>query len=102
MKQTTITPCFSFNEQSLNVFDKLMDKDLGFQYEGTLFESIWIYRKSKNLFISIQVGFGGIRFVKINNSDHSGKVKETELDMTNIDSPVKLLKKLKEVLVDSK
>ena len=95
------TPCFSFNEQSLNVFDLLMDKDLGFQYEGTLFESIWIYRKSKNLFISIQVGFGGVKFVKVNNSDHRGFITETNVDMTDINSPVKLLKKLKEVLVES-
>jgi hypothetical protein len=78
-----------------------MDKDLGFQYEGTLFESIWIYRKSKNLFISIQVGFGGVKFVKVNNSDHRGFITETNVDMTDINSPVKLLKKLKEVLVES-
>lgn len=95
----TIKPYFSFNEQSLNVFDKLMDKDLGFQYEGTLFESIWIYRKSQYLAISIQVGGGGVLYVKFLFNDNS-RIKESNVDMTGIDSPVKLLNKLKKDLVE--
>jgi hypothetical protein len=95
----TIKPYFSFNEQSLNVFDKLMDKDLGFQYEGTLFESIWIYRKSQYLAISIQVGGGGVLYVKFLFNDNS-RIKESNFDMTGIDSPVKLLNKLKKDLVE--
>ena len=98
--ENTIKPHFSFNEQSLNVFDKLMDLDLGLQFEGALADSIWIYRKSKNLFVSIQVGFGGVRFVKVNYTDSMGSVKETNVDMTEIDSPIKLLKKLKVILTD--
>jgi hypothetical protein len=95
----TITPHFSFNEQSLRVFDELMEKDLGFLYEGTLYESIWIYRKSQYFAISIQVGGGGVLYVKF-LFNNNGRLKEGDVDMTGIDSPVKLLKKLKKDLVE--
>jgi len=101
MTTTDIKPAFSFNnDQVLNTFDLLMEKTLSFKFEGTLFDNMWIYRKSPKEFISLQVGLGGVLFTEINNTDDNGRVSSISVDMTDVDNPAKLIKKLKVILAD--
>ena len=83
-------PAFSFTEKTISSFDARMDK-LGFIYEGTIADCVWIYRKSKTQSIDIQVGFGGVLYVSVIESDYTGVVvKRTKLDLSKINTPVKL------------
>jgi hypothetical protein len=81
-------PAFYLTEKTITSFDARMAK-LGFIYEGAI-DALWIYRKSKTQSISVQVGLGGVLYVKINKSDECGNVKNTPIDLSKINTPVKL------------
>lgn len=93
----TITPSFTFTDNSLSNFDKKLENKLGFTFEGSLFGEIWVYRRN-NQKIDIQVGFGGVRFVTIYTSENGRPVDTIKLDMTTITSPTKLFNKLQKIL----
>ena len=83
-------PAFGFTENSIKSFDARMAK-LGFIYEGTIADCVWIYRKSKTQSIDIQVGLGGVLYVRVVESDYTGSViTNTKLDLSKINTPVKL------------
>ena len=87
-------PAVSFTEATLKSFDKKMEQ-LGFIYEGA-FGAVWIYRKSKTQSIDIQVGFGRVVYVTMIESDYTGSVvKRTKLDLSKINTPVKLFNLIK-------
>ena len=93
--EITIPPnpyVFSFNEQDIISFDTRMKK-IGFIYEGTLDECFLIYRKSENQFVSIQVGFGGVLFVKL-YTDNECK----SIDLGSIKDYIDLFKKIKRIV----
>ena len=77
-------------------FDAKMEK-LGFIYEGTLDDNLWIYRKNEYQFLSIQVGFGGVLSVKIYNTDYDydNKVACKSIDLSKVNTPVKLFNLIK-------
>jgi len=91
MKNTIApAPAFSFTETTIKSFDKKMEK-LGFIYEGTFDDCVWIYRKSKTQSIDIQVGLGGVLYVSMIESDYTGiVVKRTSIDLSKVNTPVKL------------
>jgi len=97
MENTIIAPAFAFNEKDIIDFDARMEK-IGFIYEGTFDDCLWIYRKSKNQFVSIQVGFGGVLFVKINNTDDEGKVSAKSIDLGSIDNYRDLVRKIDRIV----
>ena len=102
MSQETIKPYFAFNKYSLNVFDLLMEKDLGFPYDGAILENLWIYRSSNKDFITIENNDEGVIAVTFYTPNGFGGLTPTFIDMEKINSPVKLLKKLKkDFLVES-
>jgi hypothetical protein len=82
-------PAFYLTEKTITSFDARMAK-LGFIYEGAI-DALWIYRKSKTQSISVQVGLGGVLYVSVIESDYTGRVvKRTQLDLSKINTPVKL------------
>ncbi len=90
--ETTIAPApaFSFTETTIKSFDARMEK-IGFIYEGTFDDCVWIYRKSKTQSIDIQVGLGGVLYVSVIESDYTGVVvKRTKVDLSKVNTPVKL------------
>ena len=76
-----LTKQFSFNEQSLNQFDSDL-ASIGYHYEGTLDECLWIYRNGQRS-VNIQVGDGGVvaasLCLTLNN-----RVKQTDLSIKGI------------------
>ena len=88
-------PAVSFTETTIKSFDKKMEQ-LGFIYEGTFDDCVWIYRKSKTQSIDIQVGLGGVLYVSVIESDYTGVViKRTKLDLSKVNTPVKLFNLIK-------
>jgi hypothetical protein len=91
-------PAFSFNEQSITDFDARMEK-IGFIYEGTFDNCVWIYRKSKTQSVTIQVGFGGVLSVRVYESDYTGSViKNTKIDLGDIQHYITLVKKIDRIV----
>lgn len=96
--KTTPTPSISFNKQSLNTFDLLLDKFLGYKYEGTLFDNLWIYRKSSTETITIQVGNGGVMFVSIDKTDENGKSYPNFINITELKNVAELYKEIEKYI----
>jgi hypothetical protein len=97
MKNTIApAPAVSFTETTIKSFDAKMVK-LGFIYEGTFDDCVWIYRKTEYQFLTIQVGFGGVLFVKIYNTDYDydNKVACKSIDLSKVNTPVKLFNLIK-------
>ena len=92
----------AFTIKTIKNFDSSMENKIGYTFEGSN-DCVWVYRKSKTQFITIQVGFGGVCFVKVyEKNTHDGRLSFIDVDLTGITSPTKLLNKLKKLLVDPK
>ncbi len=81
----------------MNSFD-LLTKSIGYEYEGTLEDCIWIYRKDSENFFSIQVGFGGVQYVSIYKKNDN-VLNRKVLDLTDVKSVPNLFRKLRTELV---
>lgn len=101
MKDTQMTPAIKFNEQSLNTFDLMLDKFLGYRFEGTLFNNIWVYRKSQTESITIQVGNGGVMYVNHNKTNENGKINSTDINIAELENVAELYKEIEKHLAES-
>lgn len=52
----------NFTTETLNQFDANMSS-IGYNFEGTLENCLWIYRATSSHKLTIQVGDGGIQYV---------------------------------------
>jgi len=99
MKETkTPTPQITFNQYSLNTFDLMLDKFLGYKYEGTLFDELWVYRKSPKESITLQVGNGGLMFVSIDRKDDNGRTIPSFINITEAKNVAELYKLIETTL----